>query len=351
MDGNYSTKNAMKKNKNSLSGNHIVQKSRPLLLMKSVDFNLGELKILDTYLSRINSHDEDSRAVSFTKHEYEMLMGITETRIETLKKYTKSMLSKIAEVPLDGDNFSQINLFCKSDFIKDETGQWRITLICSDAAKKIFFNIEELGYIRYRLKNVINLTSKYSVLLYFYLVDNHFRGSWTINLTDLREKILFCHNEYYKQFKNFNKEILKKCMAEINKMTDVNVEYTTVKSGRTVTAIKFDVVKDELLDSEVVVHSIPDVIVDETSEKKYSNEALEFLADACNYEFDDAEMKVLFDLIVKKINGNPSSDPLERHQYLSNKYHELELQATKREIRNRFAYLRKLIEVDIESEA
>ena len=98
----------MKKNKNSLSGNHIVQKSRPLLLMKSVDFNLGELKILDTYLSRINSHDEDSRAVSFTKHEYEMLMGITETRIETLKKYTKSMLSKIAEVPLDGDNFSQI---------------------------------------------------------------------------------------------------------------------------------------------------------------------------------------------------------------------------------------------------
>ena len=62
-------------------------------------------------------------------------------------------------------------------------------------------------------------------------------------------------------------------------------------------------------------------------------------------------MKVLFDLIVKKINGNPSSDPLERHQYLSNKYHELELQATKREIRNRFAYLRKLIEVDIESEA
>ena len=100
-----------------------------------------------------------------------------------------------------------------------------------------------------------------------------------------------------------------------------------------------------------VLHSIPDVIVDETSEKKYSNEALEFLADACNYEFDDAEMKVLFDLIVKKINGNPSSDPLERHQYLSNKYHELELQATKREIRNRFAYLRKLIEVDIESEA
>ena len=42
----------------NLQDTHLVQKSEPLLLMRTVPFELGELKILDTYLSRINSHDE-----------------------------------------------------------------------------------------------------------------------------------------------------------------------------------------------------------------------------------------------------------------------------------------------------
>ena len=53
-----------------------VQKSDPLVLMRSVPFTLGELKILDTYISRINAADDTRRTVIFTKEEYEELSNV-----------------------------------------------------------------------------------------------------------------------------------------------------------------------------------------------------------------------------------------------------------------------------------
>lgn len=52
-----------------LSGvdNLVVQKSRPLLSLWQSDFSLQELKILDVYLGRINSHDKEHRSVVFRK--------------------------------------------------------------------------------------------------------------------------------------------------------------------------------------------------------------------------------------------------------------------------------------------
>ena len=43
-----------------------VQKADPLALMRSVPFTLNELKILDTYISRINAGDDTQHTVIFT---------------------------------------------------------------------------------------------------------------------------------------------------------------------------------------------------------------------------------------------------------------------------------------------
>lgn len=60
-----------------LSGvdNLVVQKSRPLLSLWQSDFSLQELKILDVYLGRINSHDKEHRSVVFRKGELENIFG------------------------------------------------------------------------------------------------------------------------------------------------------------------------------------------------------------------------------------------------------------------------------------
>ena len=56
--------------------NLTVQKSRPLFALWRSELSLSEFKILDTYLSRIDSHKPDRRTVTFEKGELEQLLGI-----------------------------------------------------------------------------------------------------------------------------------------------------------------------------------------------------------------------------------------------------------------------------------
>ena len=53
-----------------------VQKSLPLFALWQSDLTLSEFKILDTYLSRIDSHKPDKRAVMLEKGELEAILGV-----------------------------------------------------------------------------------------------------------------------------------------------------------------------------------------------------------------------------------------------------------------------------------
>lgn len=226
---------------------HWVEKSRPLLLMKEVPFELGELKILDTYIARINPNNPKATTVRFSKEEYEDLMGIERMRPERLEKYVKSIMSKNVTVPdkTARGGFRVYTLFDEAICEPDENGQWWIDLSCTRKAKKLFFEIDGITYLKYQLKNVLPLTSKYSVLLYLYLLDNRFRASWEISVTDLREKVFRCFVECYKDYKYFKRDIIEKALKEVNEKTDIIFSYTPVKTGTRVSAIRWNLIKDD----------------------------------------------------------------------------------------------------------
>lgn len=230
-----------------LRDTHVVQKSRPLSLLRTVPFSLGELKVLDTYLSRINSHDPDHRTVTFTKTEYEELMGIGKTNIGTLKKYTKGMLQKVVEVKMP-NGYVQFILFSRAELSKDPFGVPIITLNCTEEAKKLFFGIEQLGYLRYEIRNILSLSRKSSYLLYMEILrdrysakwDDDAEGSvWDIPLDRLRDDVFDLKKQSaYKEFKEFKKAVLAPAVKEVTEKTDVEVSYTLIKRGRTVTGVR-----------------------------------------------------------------------------------------------------------------
>ena len=57
-----------------------VQKSLPLFALWRSELTLAEFKILDTYLSRIDSHKPEKRAVMFEKGELEKILGVKTLR-------------------------------------------------------------------------------------------------------------------------------------------------------------------------------------------------------------------------------------------------------------------------------
>jgi hypothetical protein len=318
----------------------VVQKSDPLQSLTATNLTLPEFKILDVYLSRIDSHDPEKRYVRFEKGEIEKLLGIEKINKSDLSKRLDNLFTAVTLRDKNKPKgFIKIGLFEKAECEQDEDGFWCVNLACTPSAMEYIFNIENLGYIRYKLRNVINLTSRYSYILFSYLLDNRYRKTWEISLNDLKS-LLVCTAESYSEFKLFNDRILKKCKAEINAKTDIKFDYFTVKKGRKVTGVRFEIetmYEANQIEEQMTFDELPTATTEGFS---YSNERLEFLAEACDNRFPEEEMRVIHDLVCQAV---PSINKLERYDFL---LQERKSNQAGNPIKQPFNYFKRMLEAE-----
>ncbi len=344
----------------------LIQKSTPLQSLSETGLTLAEFKILDAYLSRIDSHKPDERYVRFEKGELEKLLGVDKINKADLNKRLRNLFQTLEiRDERKPKKFTLISLFEKADCEQDENGQWQVNLACSASAMEYVFNVESLLYLKYRLKNVIELTSRYSYVLYLYLEKNHKIKSWNVSLDELK-RILNCTSESYNEYKRFNDLILKKCYKEINDKTSLTYTYEPIKSGRKVTAIHFTIKthSDDILELEQLTledlaaanGEEPDV---DAMEEKYGSELLAQLAEPLAYEFTKEQMEEIFSILCR-IDVPPdratNSVRWGRVFYLREKYAALNVEEAKKakngdHIKNRYAYFKKMLEQDTFSPA
>ncbi len=325
-----------------------VQKSIPLFSLWRSDMSLSEFKILDTYLSRINSRQPEKRSVIFTKGELEELLGVSKINKADLASRLKG-LGRFVDVEKADKKMHSVALFEEAYGEMDENGLWTVRLTCTPAAMKYIFNIEKLGYLRYKLRCVTSLTSRYTYVLFIYLEHNRFRKSWEVGLKELRE-LLNCSAERYTSFKFFNSEVLKRCQTELHEKTECRFTYEPIKTGRKVTSIRFTL--ETLADSmapELGGQMKMDVFENEPK-FDYENSHLEFLASACDYEFNNDEILYIAGLAavqrISDISLSLQDNQMKKHNYLSHKYTLFKLAASKETIKNRFKYFCAMIEND-----
>lgn len=320
------------------------QKSTPLQSLTQTDLTLPELKILDVYLSRIDSHDPEKRTVQIEKGELERVLGVTRILKDDLDKRLRHLFQAVeVKDKTKRKGFKIISLFEEADAEPDENDLWTITLTCTLPAREYIFNIENLGYLRYRLKNIIELKSRYSYILFMYLENNRgFRNSWEIKLDDLKE-LLKCNAETYKTFFRFNGLVLSKCHQEINEKTDCKFDYEPIKRGRAIVAIRFTLKTLKQLAVEDVanlpeVQSMPDnrpLWESALKEWKLSQEKLD-------------ELAALLDTIPKSKLPEAEDTEKSKYKYIVLKAAEIKRRSKEKRISNRFAYLKKMIDADIQ---
>lgn len=215
-----------------------VQKSLPLFSLWRSDMSLSEFKILDTYLSRINSHEPEKRSVVFTKGELEQLLGVKKINKADLSDRLNG-LGRFVEVEHSDHKMHKVALFEEAFGEIDENGLWTVKLTCTAKAMKYIFNVEKLGYLRYKLRCITSLTSRYTYVLFMYLEANRFRKSWVVDVDELRQILNCDQDDLYKEFKRLNERILKRCQKELLEKTECRFEYEPVKTGRKVTGVRF----------------------------------------------------------------------------------------------------------------
>lgn len=319
---------------------HIVQKSNPLMSLSETGLTLAEFKILDVYLARIDSHKPEERFIRLEKGEIEKYLGLSKINTHDLEKRIDNLFQVVTIRDKNKANgFVKIALFEKAVCYQDEDGLWQIDLGASESAMEYIFNVENIGYLRYRLRNIVNLTSRYSYILYLYLERNrHLHLSWEVRLDDLKS-LLRCTAERYNQFKFFNSEVLKKCHKELNEKTECHFSYSPIRKGRNVAFIRFSL--------EPLTSTLPGEEQETVGDVKDidADDPQELLAEACKNEFSREEMEVIFNVICEK-NILADVDGIEaaRYRYLSKKYALLNLEASKKKISNRFKYFLAMLE-------
>lgn len=330
-----------------------VQKSLPLFALWQSDLTLSEFKILDTYLSRIDSHKPDRRAVMFEKGELENLLGVQKINNKDLEIRLKHLMGNVVKLE-DKDSkkgFRLVSLFEEAVAEQDDFGLWQVKLECTQKAMKYFFNVENLGYLRYKLRSITSLTSRYTYILFTYLEHNRFRKSWEIGLDELKA-ILHCDNEEtYKEFKFFNVKILKKAQKELHEKTECRYAYEPIKKGRSVVAIRFTV---ETLPKLALENVDPNqYTIEDWQNSKRDDICLGFASSEFE-SFTDEQLEVLKELAwdkkrdedVCKHNEN-LNNMAEACQYATSDYLRRTIVLAKtRHPKNLFLYVKKMIEND-----
>lgn len=332
------------------STNQTVQKSEPFMSLSHA-LPLSLLKILDVYLSRINSHEPEKRYVRFERGELEHLLEVTQIRKQDLDKRLDGLFTAVT-IPDSNKRggFTKIGLFEKAEAKQDDSGLWQVDLTCTPSAMEYIFNIENIGYLRYRLRNVVNLTSKYSYTLFLYLESNRFRKSWTVDIEDLKQTLDCEKEETYTEFKRFNDLILKRCHKELNEKTECKYSYETVKKGRRVAAIRF------------TLSTLPPLEVEDPDQYTIDNfsaenDPLAFLAAALSpsgdgdAEFTKEQMQELFTILVtipedKLPLCREDGIEFRRYNYLRLKYALMNRVHAQKPIKNRYAYFLKMVKSD-----
>lgn len=325
----------------------IVQKSNPLLSLSQSKLTLAEFKILDTYLARINSREPKNRIVKFGKGELEKLLGVDRIKIKELDGRLENLQSSTVYIPdpTVKKGFRRVTLFELSHAEQDDDGLWSVELMCTPTAMQYFFNIEQLGYLRYKLRCVTSISSRYTYIMFLYLEQNRFRKSWEVDLEELK-LLLNCTAERYNSFKFFNAEVLKRVQKELNEKTECHYTYEPIKKARKVVAIKFTLQTiEDLIDmpnehpkielsENTDLHKIGHFNASEEDIQAYMKDIFEnlFTYEECEDLMAEASMK-----LGEKATNN------EFNLFLSKLVKQYKLVATKTKITNPHAYFKKML--------
>ena len=385
-----------------IHGSNMVQMAQLLYYqLRNANLSLIELKLIDVYLSRINSHDPTAREVVFKKGELEKLFGVKRIQNEALHKYLDDLMNLnviICSEQEDGDVYmaqkQNFTLFDKVRMILDKTdGLWTVCMRCGDDAAALIFNIDKIGYLQHAVKNTAKLSTLNSFMVYKFIESHRINNrsypqTFTVSLDDLREQVN-CVDKYA-TFRDFNKYVLKASRTEIFEKTTTRFDYELIYSGRFVSKVKFtihakipdspalpdnalldDSVHEEipLFDDTIIIEpsSITSDISDNTSvpqhyyygnsydydeQRKTENPSdsseipdttIAALAAACKNEFSPGQMKAILKILLYY-----SLDEYELFNYLEKKYIKFEMKTEETVIKNRFKYFYTMIDNDKE---
>ncbi len=249
-------------------------------------FEKFELRELKLFLALIANVNKNSLEYFLDAREIKRFIGMDTDSYKIFEKCILNIQSRKIFIPIDKDRYESYSIFSVLKFDKKEK---TIKIIYNPFFFPFLVDFDG-NFCKYKLKNIKDLTSKYSILFYMLCKSRQFKKEFILSVNEINLKI-----GKVIRSNNLDKIVLTPVVEEINKYTDLNIEitknYETSKKGRSISGYKFNISKK---------------IIEISSElKKAFNKAKKNIFISKSKVLNDESIQILLDEIseVDLING------------------------------------------------
>lgn len=229
-----------------------VVKSNDLIQRSRFKLNLQQQKMVLYIVSQIKKDDTDLQTYTFQIADFCRVCGLNSiggTNYQLLKEALEELKTKTLWIQQDED--SEILVSWLGPATVHRKGG-TVDLGLDPALKPYLLNLQS-RFTRFQLEKVLSLRRKYSPRLYeilkSYLHDSEDEHAETFDFGKLLYWLdLTDESSIYREYKYLNRDILSPSVLEINKKTDITVEYKPSRTGHQVTGVYFKISRSSTQD-------------------------------------------------------------------------------------------------------
>lgn len=211
----------------------LVRKSN-FLIEASYKLSLVEQRIVMILASKIKPADDEFKKYQLNIKEFADFLELkNKNEYSHIQTVTKKLLTRAFSIKMP-DSLLQIGWLSSAKYY-DGQG---IVELCFDPQLKPYLLQLKDRFTSYKLKNVIQLRSSFSIRIYELLKQYEKLGERTFLLDNLRE-CLGLEDSQYKLYGDFKRKILLVAQAELAEKTDLSFEFEEIKVARRVGKIRF----------------------------------------------------------------------------------------------------------------
>jgi len=223
---------------------YLVSKSKDLIEAR-FRLPVAEQRLIALLVAKIHPDDEDFKPYRFKIAAIARLFDTAAMEVRReVEKLTKSLLGRTLQIR-EPDGLLQINWMYMAKYHDDSD---TVELKFGPELRPYLLQLQEKCFAQYRIENITQLQSRYSVRLYELLKQYEVAGNRKFYLHELREVLGLLDHEY-KLFGDFKRRILDQAKKELPKKTDIQFSYKTAKKGHAVNRIYFKIWRPKHLDN------------------------------------------------------------------------------------------------------
>lgn len=203
------------------------------------DFSLREKKVLLLLIAGINNEDSNDKIYHFNPRQIKEMLSMERKSYTVLSKIIYSIQKKPIGILSSPNEIRTISIF---DEVRYNANDESISVSFGKSAIQLFKNLKG-NFSKYFLKNILNLQSENSIEFYLKAESGLYKKeNFEISLEEIKK--IF---NTISSTKDIKRQLINRCIKDINDNTDIVLEVSDIKQGRIITGFSFKSYRKNLL--------------------------------------------------------------------------------------------------------